>query len=147
MKDSVATYQHDTTGVGYMPVKSTSAQATSKWLSGLQNATGRMTAGANALQQAPGVAAAAASAKWLAKVTAAQQKFATNVAKVSLPEWQRAYIETGIPRVTQGAQAKQGKVTAFMDQFLPYLQNGLQTIDKMPSTTLEDGIARATAMI
>lgn len=130
-----------------MPVKSTSAQASAKWLSGLQNATTRMTQGAQAVQTAPGTLAAAASAKWLAKVTAAQQKFATNVAKVSLAEWQNAYITTGIPRVSQGAQQKVGKVTAFMDQFLPYLQTGLQTIDKMPSTTLEDGIARATAMI
>lgn len=130
-----------------MPVRSNSAQATAKWLSGLQNAQARMTAGANAVTQAPGLAAAAASAKWLAKVTAAQQKFATNVARVSLADWQRSYIDIGIPRVSQGAQQKQGKVTAFMDQFLPYLQTGLQTIDKMPSTTLEDGIARATAMI
>lgn len=130
-----------------MPVKATSAQATAKWLSGLQNATARMTAGAQAVQTAPGQAAAAASAKWLAKVTASQQKFATNVAKVSLQDWQNAYITTGIPRVSQGAQQKQSKVTAFMDQFLPYLNTGLQTIDKMPSTTLEDGIARATAMI
>lgn len=130
-----------------MPVRATSAQAAAKWLSGLQNATARMTAGAQAVQTAPGQAAAAASAKWLAKVTASQQKFATNVAKVSLQDWQNAYITTGIPRVSQGAQQKQGKVTAFMDQFLPYLNTGLQTIDKMPSTTLEDGIARATAMI
>lgn len=130
-----------------MPVKSTSAQATQKWLAGLQNATPRMTAGAQAVQKAPGQAAAAASAKWLAKVSAAQQKFATNVGRVSLQDWQNSYINIGIPRVSQGAQAKQGKVTAFMDQFLPYLQTGLQTIDQMPSTTLEDGIARATAMI
>jgi len=113
----------------------------------MQNATARMTAGAQALSVAPGQLAAQASAKWLAKVTAAQQKFATNVAKVSLQEWQNAYVTTGIPRVSQGAQQKQGKVTAFMDQFLPYLNTGLQVIDKMPSTTLEDGIARATAMI
>lgn len=130
-----------------MPVKSTSAQATAKWLSGMQNATSRMTQGAQAVTTAPGALAAQASAKWLAKVTASQQKFATNVGKVSLQDWQNSYITTGIPRVAQGAQQKQGKVTAFMDQFLPYLNTGLATIDKMPSTTLEDGIARATAMI
>jgi hypothetical protein len=130
-----------------MPVKATSAQATAKWLAGMQGASARMTAGAQAVQTAPGQAAAAASAKWLAKVTQSQQKFATNVGKVSLQDWQNAYINTGIPRVSQGAQQKQGKVQSFMDQFLPYLQTGLQTIDKMPSTTLADGIARATAMI
>jgi hypothetical protein len=130
-----------------VPVKSTSAQATAKWVSGMQNATTRMTQGAQAVTIAPGQLAAQASAKWLAKVTASQQKFATNVGKVSLQDWQNSYITTGIPRVAQGAQQKQGKVTSFMDQFLPYLNTGLQVIDKMPSTTLEDGIARATAMI
>lgn len=106
-----------------------------------------MTQGANAVQKAPGLAAAAAADKWLAKVTASKAKFAARVSSVSLQSWQQSYINVGIPRVAQGAQAKQSKVTAFMDQFLPYLSTGLQTIDAMPNTTLEDGIARATAMI
>lgn len=106
-----------------------------------------MTAGAQALTVSPGSLAAAAADKWLAKVTQAKDKFKARVGSVSLSDWQQAYINVGIPRVSQGAQAKQGKFLAFFDQFLPYLQTGLQTIDKMPSTTLEDGIARATAMI
>lgn len=106
-----------------------------------------MQAGAMAVQTAPGAKAAAAADKWLAKVTQAKDKFKANVGAVSLQSWQNSYVNVGIPRVAQGAQAKQGKVTAFMDQFLPFLQQGLQKIDAMPSTTLEDGIARATAMI
>lgn len=130
-----------------MPVRSTSAQATQKWLTNLSGATQRMTDGANAVTKAPGLAAAAASAKWLARVTAAQQKFATNVAAVSLQSWQNSYINIGIPRVAQGAQAKQAKVQSFMDDFLPYLTRGVATIDQMPSTTLQDGVNRAVAMI
>lgn len=130
-----------------MPVKATSASATAKWLTGMQGASDRMKTGAMAVTTAPGQKAAAAKAKWLAKVTAAADKYATNVGAVSLQSWQNSYVNIGIPRVAQGAQQKQQKVTNFMDQFLPYLQTGLQTIDKMPSTTLEDGIARATAMI
>lgn len=130
-----------------MPVKSTSAQATQKWLTNLSGATDRMTAGANAVTKAPGLAAAAASAKWLQRVTASQQKYATNVAAVSLQSWQNSYINIGIPRVAQGAQAKQNKVQAFMDEFLPYLSRGVQTIDAMPNVTLQDGIQRAVAMI
>lgn len=121
--------------------------ATAKWLQNLSAATDRMTQGANAVQKAPGLAAAAAADKWLAKVTASKAKFASRVGSVSLQSWQQSYINVGIPRVAQGATAKQGKVTAFMDQFLPYLATGLQQIDNMPNTTLEDGIARATAMI
>lgn len=130
-----------------MPVRSTSAQATSKWVSNLGAATERMTAGAQAVTKAPGVAAAAAADKWLQRVTAAKAKFATNVSRVSLQDWQASYVNIGIPRVAQGAQAKQAKVQSFFDEFLPYLQRGVTTIDQMPSTTLEDGIARATAMI
>lgn len=130
-----------------MPVKSTPSDAVSKWLTNLGASTDRMTAGANRVTKAPGQAAAAAADKWLQRVTASKQKFATNVARVSLQDWQASYINIGIPRVAQGAQAKQSKMLDFMNEYLPYLQRGVSTIDQMPSTTLEDGIARATAMI
>jgi len=130
-----------------MPVRSTAAQATAKWVNNLSAATDRMTTGAQAVTVAPGQSAAAAADKWLAKVTAAKQKFATNVAAVSLQSWQNSYINIGIPRVAQGAQAKQAKVLNFMNSFLPYLSTGVAKIDAMPSNTLQDGIARATAMI
>lgn len=130
-----------------MPVRSDPATATAKWLQNISGATERMAAGAARVQKAPGLAAAAAADKWLQKVTAAKQKFATRVASVSLQSWQNSYVNVGIPRVAQGANAKQAKVLAFQQEFLPYLARGLQTIDQMPSTTLEDGIARASAMI
>ena len=106
-----------------------------------------MQAGAMAVQTAPGSLAAAAADKWLAKLQASKQKFINNVGAVSLSQWQQAYVNIGIPRVAQGAQAKQGKVQNFMSQFLPYLQAGSATIDKMPTNTLEDGIAKASAQI
>lgn len=130
-----------------MPVRATPATATAKWVQNLSAASDRMTAGANAVTKAPGAAAAAAADKWLQRVTQAKEKFRTNVGAVSLESWKQSYINIGVPRVAQGAQAKQGKMQDFMSQFLPYLQNGVNTIDQMPSTTLEDGIARATAMI
>lgn len=130
-----------------MPVRSTPEQAVAKWLTNIGAATDRMTQGAMRVQKAPGASAAAAADKWLQRVTAAKAKFATNVARVTLQEWQNSYTTIGIPRVAQGAQAKQSKVLAFQTEFLPYLQRGVSTIDNMPSVTLEDGIARATAMI
>lgn len=130
-----------------MPVRSTSAQAVEKWLANLGQANARMQSGAMAVTTAPGQLAAAAADKWLARVTQSKDKFKARVGSVSLQDWQNAYINVGIPRVSQGAQAKQAKFQSFFDQFLPYLTTGLQVIDKMPSTTLEDGIARATAMI
>lgn len=130
-----------------MPVRSNPAAATAKWVSNLSAAADRMTQGAQAVTKAPGQAAAAAADKWLQRVTQSKAKFAANVSAVSLQDWQNAYVNIGVPRVAQGAQAKQAKMQNFMTQFLPYLQRGVSTIDQMPSTTLEDGIARATAMI
>lgn len=130
-----------------MPVRSTPTDSVAKWLQNLGSATDRMTSGAQRVTKAPGAAAAAAADKWLQRVTQSKAKFATNVARVSLQDWQSSYINIGIPRVAQGAQAKQGKMLSFMEEYLPYLQRGVATIDQMPSVTLEDGIARATAMI
>jgi hypothetical protein len=130
-----------------MPVRADAAQATTKWLQNIGSATERMKAGANAVTVAPGMKAAAAADKWLANVTRAQNKFKTNVSRVSLESWKNSYIQVGIPRVSQGAQAKQQKYTDAMAAFLPYLAQGVAKIDAMPNVTIEDGINRAVAMI
>lgn len=130
-----------------MPVRATSAQATAKWLTGISGAQDRMKAGALAVQTSPGVLAAQAADKWLTKVTASKPKFIANSQRVTLAQWQDAYIQTGLPRVSQGAQDKQGKYTSAMDDFLPYMARGLQQIDKMPTNTVEDSVNKAAAMI
>lgn len=130
-----------------MPVKADAQQATTKWLQNIGTATDRMKAGAMAVTVAPGQKAAAAADKWLLRVQQAQAKYKNNVGRVSLQDWQNAYIQVGIPRVSQGAQAKQAKYTAAMADFLPYLAQGVAKIDAMPKTTLQDSIARAVAMI
>lgn len=130
-----------------MPVRVTAQQATDKWVQRLSSATQQITNGVNAVQRAPGAAAAAQQQKWLQKVQAAADKWKHNTGAVTLQQWQTAMIQTGIPRIAQGAQQKQGKMTAFMSQFLPYLQAGVVKVDAMPSTSLEDGVNRAVAMI
>lgn len=130
-----------------MPVRADAQMATQKWLTNLGNATDRMTKGAQAVTVAPGQKAAAAADKWLIRVQASKQKFINNTGRVSLQQWQDAYIKVGIPRVSQGAQAKQTKYTDAMSAFLPYLAQGVAKIDAMPNNSLADAIARATAMI
>lgn len=130
-----------------MPVKADATMATTKWVQNIGSATDRMKQGANNVTVAPGVKAAAAADKWLANVQRAQAKFKNNVSRVSLQQWKDAYINVGIPRVSQGAQAKQAKYTAAMEAFLPYLAQGVAKIDAMPKVTLQDSINRATAMI
>lgn len=121
--------------------------ATAKWVNNLSNATQEITDGVNAVQQAPGQAAAAKVQTWLARIQASAQKWQTNVAAVSLGEWQQSMIKVGIPRIASGAQAKQGKYQAFATKFYPYLASGVATVKAMPKVTLQDGINRAVAMI
>jgi hypothetical protein len=130
-----------------MPVKVTPEQATTKWLNNINTAGDRMKTGAMNVQVAPGQKAAAAADKWLMRVQQSQAKYKNNVSRVSLQEWQNAYITVGIPRVSQGAAAKQAKYTAAMADFIPYLTQGVAKIDAMPKVTLQDSIARAVAMI
>lgn len=130
-----------------MPVRSDPQTATDRWVSGMQNATTAMQRGVAAVTISPGVKAAQAADKWLTKVTQARDKFARRVGALQLGDWQTAMTSYGIGRVGQGAAAKKGKMLSFQQDFLPYLQQGVTKIDSMPKNTLEDGIARAVAMI
>jgi hypothetical protein len=130
-----------------MPVRADASQATTKWLQNIGTATERMKQGALNVQTAPGAKAAAAADKWLQRVQMSKDKYKNNVGRISLQQWQDAYITVGIPRVSQGAQAKQSKYQQAMADFLPYLSQGVAKIDAMPKVTLADSIARATAMI
>lgn len=120
---------------------------TAKWVNNLSNATSSITAGVNAVTQAPGQKAAAAVQTWLARIQASANKWAKNVGAVTVDEWRNAMINVGIPRIAQGAQAKQGKYLAFAQKFYPYLAQGQAQVQAMPKITLQDGINRAVAMI
>ncbi len=125
----------------------TANQAATKWRDRLSGATQQIIDGVNAVQTAPGQKAAAAADLWLQRTMAAKDKFKTNVARVSLQEWQTAMTTVGVNRVASGAQAKVGKVESFMNEFLPYLDAGKAKIDAMPKGDLSASIARATAQI
>lgn len=121
-------------------------QATAKWVARMGQAQQQITDGVNAVTVAPGTKAAAAKALWAQQVAASQDKWASRVGSVSLSAWQQATI-AGIPRVAQGAQAKQAKVLAFQAQWLPYVEQQAATVRNMPKGGLANGIARAVAQI
>lgn len=125
----------------------TATQISQKWLTNFENATTSMTAGVNAVNQAPGAKAAAAQTLWLQRIQQSANKWATRVGAVTLAEWQQAMINLGIPRAQQGAQQKQSNYTTFITAYMQFLQGQVPTIQAMPKGTLAQGIARATAMI
>lgn len=125
----------------------TAEQATAKWVSRLSAASQQITDGVNGVQVSPGAKAAQAVDLWANRVMQSKPKWAARVGAVTLPEWQQAMITVGIPRIATGAQAKQGKVTEFMSQFLPYLDQGVAKVKAMPKGDINASIARAAAMI
>lgn len=130
-----------------MPIRVSPQQAADKWASRLTGATDQIRQGVQAVTVAPGQKAAAAANLWLQRVQQSRDKFAANVGRVGLADWQQAMIEKGIPRISAGATAGTPKMAAFMQEFLPYLATGVARVDSMPKGTLDQSIARATAMI
>lgn len=119
----------------------------SLWAQRLGAAAPQITAGVQAVREAPGAKAAAAVDVWIANVTAARDKFVRNTSAVTLQSWQTAMIDKGVPRVAPGAQAAIPKITAFYTQFLPFVENVAVQVRAMPKGSLEAGVARAVAQI
>lgn len=122
-------------------------QVAEKWARNLGQATEDIRRGVEGVQQAPGVKAAQQAQKYINRTQAAVPKWQQRVAAVSLGDWQQSVITKGLPRIAAGAQAAQPKMTSFMNQLLPHVERGRQAIQSMPSTTVEDGIARSAAFI
>lgn len=122
-------------------------QISQKWLTNFNNGTQAMTDGVNNVQQAPGIAAAAAQALWLQRIQASAPKWAAKVSAVSLADWKSAMITLGIPRAQAGASAKQGKYTAFIQEYSTFLQGAVAQVKGMPKGTLQQSIARSSSMI
>jgi len=104
-----------------MSVKANPTDAANAWVTGMQGAGTKYTAGVNAVKIAPGQIAASRADLWAQQVANAKSKFASNVAKVSLAQWQEAAANKGAQRLGSGATAAQPKFAAFMSNFLPKL--------------------------
>lgn len=118
-----------------------------KWATRLSGATQAIIDGVNAVQTAPGQKAAAQVDVWLAKITASRDKWVRNVSAVTLAQWQTAMTTKGVQRIATGAQAAIPKMTAFMAQWLPYEQAGVQALASTPRGTIDQNIQRAITMM
>lgn len=116
-----------------------------RWAQNLGSAGQRIQQGVDAVTVSPGQAAARQQALYLANVQANAQKWARNVARVGLSDWQQAMKEKGVARIAGGAQAAQPKVAQFLQRFLPYVDSAAASLP--PRGTYEQNKARANAMM
>lgn len=126
-----------------------SAEAAEKWSRRTAAAGQDYIAGVQRVQQAPGQAAARNVTGYVNGVQQAVQsgKWQTNVAAVSLPDWQQAAVQKGAPRLAQGAQQAQGKMQAAMDRVFPMIDRAQAAIANTDRSTPENRIARATQFL
>ncbi len=112
-------------------------------------AVSEMEAGIKAVTEAPGKAAALQSERWIQALQKAQStgKWAKRVASVTLDQWKEAMINKGLSRVAAGVDNCQDKYVNFAEQLIPFQTTLKEKIRKMPNTTLEDSISRASAWI
>lgn len=116
-----------------------------KWSQNLGSATQRITDGVNAVTVAPGQAAARNKAGYVAGVTASVDKWASNVAGVSLSSWQQDMVNKGVPRIASGASAAEGKFSTFMGRLLPYIDRQVSALP--PRGNLDANISRLTTFV
>lgn len=108
-----------------MPSPQAAAQ---RWANNLGASGDKIKQAVMAVTVSPTSKAAAAVDRQVAGVQAAAASGKTQAAlnRVTLQDWQSAMVNKGINRLTSGAQQAQPKVQAFLTQFLPYLQTGVQ---------------------
>lgn len=106
-------------------MKTDPVAAAQKWATAMGAAGASYTDGVNRVNTAPGQAAARQVNTYVARVQERAAVWATNVAAVSLQEWQQRTVTKGAPRLGTGASAAQPKFQTFMTSLLQYEQAGL----------------------
>ena len=120
-------------------------QIAAQWANRLAGSSQRIADGVASVTVAPGQAAARQKAVWAQNVQASQDKWASRVAGVSLPDWQNAMTTKGVQRIGAGAQAAQPKFAQFMGQLLPHIASVKGTLPARGN--LDQNIVRMTAFV
>lgn len=123
----------------------TAAEYAQAWANGLKRSTDSMRRGVSRVDQAPGVKAAAASDRMLQGISDAVTSgyWGRRVSAVTLPEWQRAMVDKGIPRVATGADAAIPSQTAMAETLLRAVDESAAIARALPKGTIEDSVNRA----
>lgn len=129
--------------------KLTAQEATEKQARRLKSSIEDMRMGAERVSVSPTAEAAKKLDKMKMNFNKAidDGKVSRGLNRVSKEEWQRKYINKGLPRVAVGIDEAAPKVTAFYEEFFPYLEGVQNEVKRMPDITLEDNINRMTTAV
>lgn len=127
----------------------TAAQVATNWRNAMAGAGKKLTDGVNAVTEAPTAKAARRIDAMVAGVqrAAADGRIQRGLERVSLEDWKKAMLDKGAGRVAAGAAAAEPKMRAFMEEFLPHVQSGVNKLQSMPRGDIETNIARAVEMM
>jgi len=132
-----------------MAVKTNPDQAASLYVTGMTNATERIRIGVEAVTVSPCAKAAAQKTKMLQNLTAAVNsgKWERGLNAVSVEQWKAAFLSKGLNRIAEGATAARPKMVEFFTKLFAFQNNLLTRVQAMPSTTLDQSIARMTTWV
>jgi len=127
--------------------KISASEGADKWARRTKAATADVAAGVDRVTEAPTQAAIAKIDKMMAKFEEAVRsgKVERGLARVTLEDWKQSMKEIGVGRIASGVDNKGvGKMEEFASEFYPFVERVQEEVNRMPDTTLEDGIARMT---
>lgn len=122
----------------------TAQQVAKKWVDNTSNATQAMIDGVNGVTESPTAKAAAAVDRQVQGVIAAAQsgRTAAKLNAVSLDSWKNSFKTKGVPRISQGVQAAQPKMQAFLNDWMPLMNSVSAEVKNMPKGSIQAGLAR-----
>lgn len=125
------------------------SEIAAKWRKNTSNAGASYKAGVQAVTTSPMQKAVAAKEAWVRGIQQAAEdgRWEDGLMSVSLEAWKERTATTGADRFVQGTKDGEGKVQAFMQQFLPVAARIKAEVASMPKGTLQDSIARSTKAI
>lgn len=122
-------------------------EVASAWSRNLLGAKGKITAGINAVTESPTAKAAKAADKYASGCAeaASSGRFAQRCNAVSLQDWRDAAINKGLKNLQTGVTQGESKVAKFMEQYLPYISQVSDRIQRMESGGRANAMARIEA--
>lgn len=116
-----------------------------KWKRRLSGSTEDIRRGVERVSTSPGEMAAANQDAMQRNLNESidSGRWARRTAAVTLPDWKRATLDKGLPRVAAGAAAAETKMAAVGAELLPAVDAAAAQANALPKVTIEDSINRA----